>query len=30
MLMASKLACSPPQAFAAFLTATEEAVPKWG
>jgi Transposase DDE domain len=30
MLMASKLACSSPQAFAAFLTATEEAVPKWG
>ena len=29
-LMIRQLSCSPPQAFAAFLTATEEAGPKWG
>jgi hypothetical protein len=29
-LMVERLQCSPAQAFAAFLTATEEAVPKWG
>lgn len=29
-LMIDQLKCSPPQAFAAFLTATEQAVPKWG
>jgi hypothetical protein len=29
-LMIGKLKCSPPQAFLAFLTATKEAVPKWG
>ena len=29
-LMVERLRCSAAQAFAAFLTATEEAVPKWG
>jgi hypothetical protein len=30
LLMLLKLKCSPAQAFAAFLKASEEAVPKWG
>ena len=29
-LMIGRLRCSPPQAFLQFLTATEDAVPKWG
>jgi hypothetical protein len=29
-LMIIRIQCSPPQAFAAFLAATHEAVPKWG
>jgi hypothetical protein len=30
LIMLDKLKCSPPQAFAAILTASEEVIPKWG